>query len=637
MSFTERETLVIEVLREAGRPIVGAHLADLLGISPRTLRYDIGRINRLRGIPLIESDAAGYCLNQVAYGQALGEALPVSSVLEDDERLLVHLLDRTSVDLYDAARDCYLSESAVRSAASRLAPRVAVHGMSLSVNGSRIEMDGTELQRRRVLGGLVREAGNASIGGEWRLRRLLPDVDPGAVEAAVVRGLGEELPASDDIAWQNLVLNLAICLQRAEHPVDAAEVDQTPQRTWSQSGRVVDEIVRAFPSRPISAGDRAYLRRLVAVVLDNQSGADVPRGSVDDAVVSAVVAGAVDDCIRHFDLRAQRDRLVESIIDHTRRLFARKATLVYFRNGLRESLRTRSPYLYDVAVYLAHQISSALAVPVTDDEISLFAIYLGLYAQEREDGADLVAVTLVCPRYQTLQEWLLARVVEQFGEKITIVDVTTTIAAAEATDCELIVSALGSAGATRPVAEISAICSDQDLDTVRAKVTAIRDARLRGRTASALARFLDPRLFFADVQFRDSEEVIDFLCERLIATGKVPAGYTESVRLREAYSSTAFAHRFAVPHSMEFIAHEAVIAVLIPRSPIRWGDAEVALVLMLALNEDDLVDFTWFYQQLVYLLGDPQLFAELRAKRDFASFSDYLADQFVRPRRTSSS
>lgn len=48
VSFTERETLVIEVLREAGRPIVGAHLADLLGISPRTLRYDIGRINRLR-------------------------------------------------------------------------------------------------------------------------------------------------------------------------------------------------------------------------------------------------------------------------------------------------------------------------------------------------------------------------------------------------------------------------------------------------------------------------------------------------------------------------------------------------------------------------------------------------------------
>ncbi len=633
MSFTERETLVIEVLREAGRPIVGAHLADLLGVSPRTLRYDIGRINRLRGIPLIESDADGYCLNQIAYGQVLGEALPVSSVLEDDERLLVHLLDRSSIDLYDAARDYYLSESAVRSATSRLAPRVDVYGMRLSVNGSRIDMEGTELARRRVLGSLVREAGNASIGGEWRLRRLLPDVDLAAVEASLVRGLGEELPATDDIAWQNLVVNLAICLQRADHPVATDEVDQTPRGDWSLSGRVVDEIVRAFPTRPISPGDRAYLRRLVAVVLDSEAGADPPGGAVDDEAISTVVARAVDDCIRHFDLRAQRDRLVESIIEHTRRLFARKATLVYFRNGLRESLRTRSPYLYDVAVYLAHQISSALAVPVTDDEISLFAIYLSLYAREREDGADMVAVTLVCPRYQTLQEWLLARVVEQFGEKITIVDVTTTIAAAEATDCELIVSTLGSAGATRPVAEISAICSDQDLDTVRARVTTIRDARLRGRTASALARFLDPRLFFVDAQFRDSEEVIDFLCERLTGIGKVPVGYAESVRVREAYSSTAFAHRFAVPHSMEFIANEAVIAVLIPRAPVRWGDAEVALVLMLALNEDDLVDFTWFYQQLVYLLGDPQLFAELRAKRDFTSFSDYLADQFVRPRR----
>ncbi|MCB0910866.1 MAG: PTS sugar transporter subunit IIA [Propionibacteriaceae bacterium] len=632
MSFTERETLVIEVLREAGRPIVGAHLADLLGVSPRTLRYDIGRINRLRGIPLIESDAGGYSLNLVAYGQVLGAASPVSSVLEDDERLLVHLLDLTTADIYDVARDCYLSESAVRSATARLASRVSAHGLTVSVSGSRITVDGSELDRRRVLGGLVREAGNASIGAEWKLRRLLPEVDLDEVEAALARGLGDERPHTDDIAWQNLVVNLAICLQRADHPVEAAHVEPAPNGDRTPSEQVVEEIVRAFPTRMISPGDRVYLRRLVWVVLDSGLAADRTGELPDEAGIGAVVTRAVEDCIRHFDLQAQRDRLVASIIEHTRRFFARKATLVYFRNGLRESLRTRSPYLYDVAVYLAHQISSALGVQVSDDEISLFAIYLGLYASQRDD-ADTIAVTLVCPRYQTLQEWLLARMVEQFGEKIAIVDVVSTIAAAEATDCELVVSTIGSGTGQRPVAEISAICSDLDLEKVRTQLSEIRNAHLRTRTRSALARFLDPRLFFADTPHRDSEEVIDFLCQQLIATGKVPTSYTQSVRVREAYSSTAFAHRFAVPHSMEFIANEAVIAVLIPRAPVRWGDTEVALVLMLALNEDDLVDFTWFYQQLVQLLGDPQLFGELRAKRDFEAFSDYLADHFSRSRK----
>ena len=122
MRFSERESLLLEVLREAGRPMVGAELADLLGVSRRTVRYDIGRINRLRGSALVNSDRAGYSLNLDAYRGVLRDAPWAASVLDDDERLLVHLLDHEERGLYDAATECYLGESAVRSAVTRLAP-----------------------------------------------------------------------------------------------------------------------------------------------------------------------------------------------------------------------------------------------------------------------------------------------------------------------------------------------------------------------------------------------------------------------------------------------------------------------------------------------------------------------------------
>lgn len=634
MSFSERESLLLEVLREADRPMVGAHLADLLGVSPRTLRYDIGRINRLHPTPLVESDAAGYSLNLSAYREVLREAPPVTSVLDDDERLLIHLIDRERCDLYDAARDCYLGESAVRSAVSRLTPRLEPYGLVLSLNGSLITVRGTELDRRRVLGGLVREATNASMGSQRRLRRLLPDIDLEAVESAVKAGLGESGELIDDIAGQNLVVNLAICLQRSGFPIqEATEPPAIPLDPRAE--RVVEELVRAFPSRTVGESDRAYLHRLVSVALATAT-PDQPlaaRTTGTDAISDAVVH-AVDDCITHFDLHVQREKLVTSVTEHTRRLVARKATLVYFRNSLRESLRNRSPYLYDVAVYLAYQISRALKVRVTDDEISLFAIYLGLYADHDGPASDTVSVTIVCPRYQTLREWLLSRLVEQLGEKVAIVDVVASMPAAEDSACELIVTTMTGVGSSRPVVEISALCSETDVDAVRAEVARLREERVRSRTASALARFLDPRLFFVDLPFRDADETIDFLCEQMVGSGKVPPAYSQSVKVREEYSSTAFAHRFAVPHSMEFIAYQTVIAVLIPKGPIRWGETEVVMALMLALNQADDADFTWFYQQLVQLLCDPELFPELRRKRDFASFRDYLAAQLSGARRT---
>jgi lichenan operon transcriptional antiterminator len=623
---------MLEVLREAGRPIVGAHLADLLGVSPRTLRYDIGRINRMRGVPLVASDAGGYSLNLAAYRQALSQELPVTSMLDDDERVLLYLLDHELCDVYDAARDCYLSESAVRSVTARLAPRLAAHGLALSVTGTRIALHGSELDRRRVLGGLVREATNAAIGSQWRLRRLLPDIDLETVESAIEAGLAGSAEPIDDISRQNLVVNLAICLQRSGYPIDVGPAAAASASDDDRTRAVVDALLHAFGSRIVSDGDRAYLQRLVGVALDNSADQPVPAGADDDAITE-VVSRALDDCIAHFDLKVQREKLITSISQHTRRLVARKATLVYFRNGLRESLRTRSPYLYDVAVYLAHKISSSLEVWVTDDEISLFAIYLGLYTENGDDAPDAVRVTIVCPRYQTLREWLLARFVEHLGEKVAIVDVVTTMQAADATDCEVIVTTISGGNSVRPVVEISALCSEMDLDTVRAEVARIREERLRRRTGSALARFLDPRLFFVDAQHRSSADTIDFMCDQMIAIGKVPASYAQSVKVREEYSSTAFAYRFAVPHSMDFIAHQTTIAVLIPKAPIKWGETDVVMVLMLALNQDDYIDFTWFYQQLVHLLCDPELFSELRGKRDFSSFREYLAAQLSRPRR----
>ncbi|HAN48439.1 MAG TPA: hypothetical protein DCQ20_06115 [Nitrospira sp.] len=81
--------------------------------------------------------------------------------------------------------------------------------------------------------------------------------------------------------------------------------------------------------------------------------------------------------------------------------------------------------------------------------------------------------------------------------------------------------------------------------------------------------------------------------------------------------------------SMDFVAHQTTIAILVPKGPIRWGESDVVMVLMLAVNQDDYAEFSQFYQRLVHLLCDTELFTELRHKRDFDSFRGYLAERLA--------
>ncbi|MCL1841529.1 MAG: PTS sugar transporter subunit IIA, partial [Propionibacteriaceae bacterium] len=130
-----------------------------------------------------------------------------------------------------------------------------------------------------------------------------------------------------------------------------------------------------------------------------------------------------------------------------------------------------------------------------------------------------------------------------------------------------------------------------------------------------------------DVQMPDSDAAIDFLCAQLVATGKVPDDFAASVKIREEYSPTAFVHRFAVPHAMEFMAYETTIAVLIPRQPIHWGESDVVMVLMLAINRDGIAEFSAAYQPLVHLLCQPDIFAQVHSLREFDDFQRFLTEK----------
>lgn len=629
--FSERQSLLLQLLSEVERPLTGQELAALLGISPRTLRYDIARINRVFRGDLVVSGGQGYQMDRGAYQAIVADEGPLTIELGHEERLLLYLLDHPVTDLYDMVVECYLGESVVRSTLRRLQGQLAARDVSLTLRGSQVRLAADEQELRRVLGRLVRRAMDTAGGRSDHVAGYLPLAHLSSIEQQLRDVLARHHIVVDDIRLENLVITTAICVQRSEHAAPGSVEVDPESRAWRAIADLATQLARLHPDRPLAPTDQQSLVGLLQASLEEGHGPEPTGGVVthDEDDFSKLLGTALDETAAHFRLTIQRDKLYNSLEGHLRRMLRRVGAPMYFRNSLQESLRSRSPFLYDIAVFLADRISRQLNVRFTDDEIGLLAIYFGLYTQQRGTDKQSISAVIVCPRYQTLRDWLLAGIVERYSTALRVVDVVGSPAEADALDCDLIITTIDVASFAHPSVQVSAVLSDLDVGAVDAAIARVRRVKARGRAIETINRFLDPDLFFVGQHFTDATETIQFLSKAMETRGIVPPEYLDSALLRETYSSTAFARRFAIPHAMEFMAHRTKVAVVIPSSPIQWEVADVSLVLMLAINGQDYDDFVEFYQPLVRVLYDPQLFSELRKVATFERFRDLLGEHLA--------
>ncbi|MBE6476772.1 MAG: HTH domain-containing protein [Propionibacteriaceae bacterium] len=632
--FSERQSLLLELLSELDHVITGRELADLLGVSARTLRYDISRTNGMAKAEVIEATPKGYRLNRPVYYDLVARNSDLGTELGHQERILLYLFNAPVTDVYDIMRDCYLSESVTRAALQHLVPKAAEYGLSLTTSGARVELSGDELDLRRLLGELVHNAMDVAVGRTEKMKRYLPDVELSVVEAELRAAVEETRADINDIQLSNTVVSLAICLQRFDHPPAAPHVPRASGTGADElTGRLLARLGRAYPERTFAPSDREYVRALLGLALDHGVTSPGGRPDAEDSGAAEAIRACLDETIGHFNLEVDYGKLSRNICDHVLRLVARPRKLPYFRNNLQESLRARSPFLYDVAVYLADRLSKALTINFSDDEIGLLVIYLGLHTEQPPTDERAISAVVVCPRYHALQDWLLAELVERFPDRLRIVDIVASNREADAIECDLVITTTDEAPGVHPSVRISAVLSELDCTAVDAAILREFSAKMRTRMAAIMSKFLDPGLFFVGPSFPDATSTIHFLSGALRDKGYVPEEFEDSVLLRETYSPTAFARRFALPHSMDFMAHETKVAVLIPSSPIPWETADVSLVFMLAINGADYDEFIQFYQPLISLLYDPRLFSELKRVTDFEAFAQLLGSQLVAPNR----
>lgn len=142
--------------------------------------------------------------------------------------------------------------------------------------------------------------------------------------------------------------------------------------------------------------------------------------------------------------------------------------------------------------------------------------------------------------------------------------------------------------------------------------------------ADDMERLMRKDLFHIRDSMESREAILNFLCDSLYEKGLSGENFKENVFRREALSGTSFVYGFAVPHAIEVSTRESCISIMILREPVKWGDFNVSLVVLLAIRDTDNSLLKVFFDWLCNIVTDNNKFQELIQSKNYEEFMNHV-------------
>ena len=110
--------------------------------------------------------------------------------------------------------------------------------------------------------------------------------------------------------------------------------------------------------------------------------------------------------------------------------------------------------------------------------------------------------------------------------------------------------------------------------------------------------FFERDLFFTELDCKNKEEVLDFMSDALINKDIIDLEMKNSYFEREQIATTEIGNMVAMPHGAKGNIKENKIVVGILKEPINWDYGKVRLVIMLALNNEKILDYEQVFSNI---------------------------------------
>jgi lichenan operon transcriptional antiterminator len=603
---------IVDALKGHDGWVDARYLADALGVTTRTVRNLVHRVNDGRATPLIESSYRGYRIKPGEAGASAGSEDHRPQVKRADAilRRLISLNEPISV--YDLSDEFYVSDSTIEADLRRVRESLGLHDLTLTRSRDLVQLEGSEANKRKLIGQLLSAEGAGGFSTLAGQGIVVEGCDVGSIANMVRASFAKHDLLYDDFGLNNVVLHLAIMAGRMSHGMQMPDDGSSHKAQGTPAYQASCDICQSLGTSlglNIPEGEIGYLALVIA---SNSRTRDYSFARSTD------ISNLIDE--RDIELTQQATKALEHayylepfdedfvmrVAVHVHSLLQRLEGNVGSHNPLLAQIKESYPLVYDMAVFFARTISQSAQVPLSEDEIAFLAFHIGAYLEKNGPGSDLASAIFLYMDYHDMHQITLERIREEFKSSLSVVAVVqvSEFHAVEA-PVDIVISPV-----EVPVAEpaklvlLPLLPKERDLQALRAAVDA-QLARRRSREAvSLINRFLTPELFMHNLHAPDATSMIRTLTADCTAKRFANEGFADEVLAREAMSPTSFANRLALPHSMHASANRSFLSVVTNDQPMAWGPHEVNLILLLGISPGDRKEFRVLFDSLTEVLSD---------------------------------
>lgn len=634
--LTKREVEILHLLTNSKGYQTGKSIAVLLGVTSRTVRNDIKKMNvtlQKHGANIVSRKGTGYELeifDEELFQKLHKEDGSNDSHVDRDQsdqsdkfeeeiirNLLMNALTDTGIHQEALAEELFISLSALKCYLPVVKSKMK--NFDLDVVTDRfdgIKIAGDEDKIRFCISEFLFNKQSIDVYND-----LFPKNEIVQLKEITLNALLKYQLKLTDVALENLIIHIVITIRRSmnnkliNHSLKKNEPIKDTKE-FVVANKIVHDI-KARLHMDIHSEIHYITRHLIAS--SRLSGCHIDKREYRR--IQEMLQNVIGDIKEKTSIDFSEDhKLIDGLIIHLSVALERIKYQMNIRNDILTSIKNNYPLAFQLAVIASNKISKVTSLDISENEIGFLAIHFGVALEKKGlNKQTLKKIIIVCGSGIATASLIREKILNNYGQQVSVIE---TLSLAEfkkemLDDVDLVVSTITIPDLTsEKIVRISPIISDKDLSTIKSKVL---DQDKRTDLQSVRSVFKKD-LFIKNLDLHTKEEVLYHLTTLMLEKGYIDDYTKTSIIEREKMASTELSNLLAIPHPLDNNMTTTSIAVCILKKPIVWDKEKVQVVILLSVPKDNQKSWEKIFKKLYHFLIEDYGITKLISEYSYEDF-----------------
>lgn len=619
--FNKRQKDIINFLRGNIQPTTAQQLADLFGVTTRTIRSDIELINQEDLNFKITSSNFGYNLNILSTEVNNYDIFPQTKEERQSYIIQQLLLETKQLSIMDLSDKLYVSVGTIENDIKNIKVKLDSYQLGVIKDKYFLSLSGDENQKRKLFRELLNQETTDNFMNLNKISKMFTSIDFYQMKKVFDKVCANYDYKINGISYHVLLIHIGVALERIRWGYYNKDIETTKKidvssQEYLLTEKLVIEMEKSFQlTIPEQEKVSIYFLLIGNKLFDSH---DLIYNGVS---IQDFCRNTIEELNDNFGINLKyEDDLKKGINIHLSSLLNRSYHKVELKNILLNDIKKEYPFVFELAIYFTKRTEQIFNCTISENEIGFIAMHLGIGLESQKLSNRYKAI-LIHPYDNKVKDQLITFLTTKFSSQIELVNSISYIdeikISEENPDIILSTTQLN---VDFPYILISPFGSAKDEIKIINYLNELNIIKLQKDNHLILKDFFSRDLFYMDMEFDSSVDIIRFLSDKLLEQGIVSNNFYKSVLDRESISPTSFEQFIAVPHPIVFDSFSSKGAICILKRPIQWGEYQVKIVILFAIRNEDRKKLKDYYSLIGQAIVEENSLRKLLAAKTYSQF-----------------